>query len=259
MDYLLQDNTTQTMLPSMKRARLLITMALFVEFVQSLVFGLFQFKLLAALNWNHATLGIISASISFLINIITIAGYIQFCFTGNKIFRTAGIMLSLCPVTNYLLYFLSPLLFGHNQPLYLYTSIPLIIEIIGLSMLWLSVNEHGQKIIITIFSVLLVSIGYNLMSTSIFNFAEYSNPLAYFICEYHDNCTSYTEYHFINSLILLTLIVSWWQFCSKATIIHNKESEGLVHCIISRPFIAFVICWVMMYGVLNFFSKIILS
>lgn len=259
MDYLLQENTTLTILPSIKRARLLITLALFVEFVQSLVFGLFQFKLSAALNWDYATIGNISASISFLINIILIAGYIQFCFTGNKMFRTAGIILSLCPITNYLLYLLHFFFFGHNQQPYLYTTIPLIIEALGLSMLWLSVNTHGQKIIITIFSVLLVSIGYNLMSTTIFNFAEYSNPLTYFIYEYHDNCTSYTEYHFINSLILLTLIVLWWQFCSKARIVQNKDSERLVHCFISRPFISFVICWAVIYASLYLSSKIILS
>lgn len=259
MEYTLQDNTQPAILPAMKKARLLITTALLLQILSWIAFGFFQFRILEYLNWNHQTYGNLVAIPNILINLLFIVGFIQFCFTRNRLYRVAGIIVTVGYIIPFPLQAILAEFFSiYHTP---YTSfIYQLFFIFGLSALWIADNGTARKILLTLATITMFSFGYNLMSHNLESYLEYSNPLAYFLQAFHDNGgTSYTQVHIIYILIYIAELILWWRFCSTATSDADRTETGFVQILTSRFFISYIICGIIMMLTLNFLSHQILS
>lgn len=259
MEYIIQDSSYSTpLLPAMKRARLLITSAAVLEILNWITFSFFQFHILEYLDWNYQTYGNLTTIPNVLINLLFIVGFIQFCFTENRLYRVAGIIMAVGYVISFALPGILAAFFGiYRTPYTIF--IYQLFSIFGLAALWIAGNGAARKTLITIAALYLFSFGYNIMSTNLESYLEYSNPLAYFLQAFHNNGTAYTQVHVIYILIYIAELILWWRFCRAATPEADRSDVGFVQILLSRPFVSYIVCGIILILTLNFFSQQILS
>lgn len=259
MEYIIQDSSYSTpLIPAMKRARLFITAALVLQLLSWIAFGFFQFHILEYLDWNNQTYGNLTTIPYVLINLLFIVGFIQFCFTGNRLYRVAGIVMAVGDVISFALPGILAAFFGiYRTPYTIF--IYQLFSIFGLAALWIAGNGTARKTLIAIAAISLFSFGYNIMSTNLESYLEYSNPLAYFLQAFHDNGTAYTQVHVIYILIYIAELILWWRFCRAATPEADRSDVGFVQILLSRPFVSYIVCGIILILTLNFFSQQILS
>lgn len=121
MEFIIQENSTPataTLNPAMKRARLFITAALVLQLLSWIAFGFFQFHILEYLDWNNQTYGNLTTIPYVLINLLFIVGFIQFCFTGNRLYRVAGIVMAVGYVISFALPGILAAFFGISRTPY---------------------------------------------------------------------------------------------------------------------------------------------
>lgn len=260
MEYTLQNNTQTTTLPAMKRARLLITTALLLQVLNWIAFGPFSFSILEYLNGDYQSYTLIGTIRSLLSTILFTAGYLQLCFTGDRLYRLAGILLSVGSVIGLFLPGLLYLLFGVGAHVSNIIPFNNIFYILGLSALWLAGNSSDRKILTTIASIWLFSIfGYAIMNGNLSSFSDHSNPFVYLMQKWHDNGVTSTELHFVYLITSIAELILWWRFCSTATPDADRTEAGFVQILTSRFFISYIICGIIMMLTLNFLSHQILS
>lgn len=169
MEYIIQESSTPataTLNPAMKRARLFITAALVLQLLSWIAFGFFQFHILEYLDWNNQTYGNLTTIPYVLINLLFIVGFIQFCFTGNRLYRVAGIVMAVGYVISFALPGILAAFFGiYRTPYTIF--IYQLFSIFGLAALWIAGNGTARKTLITIAALYLFSFGYNIMSTNL--------------------------------------------------------------------------------------------
>ena len=257
MEDIIQKNNAPapaTLNPAMKRARLFITAALVLQLLSWIAFGFFQFHILEYLDWNYQTYGNLTTIPYVLINLLLIVGFIQFCFTGNRLYRVAGIVMTVGYVISFALPGILAAFFGiYRTPYTIF--IYQLFSIFGLSALWIAGNGTAHKTLIAIAALYLFSFGYNIMSTNLESYLEYSNPLAYFLQAFHDNGTAYTQVHVIYILIYIAELILWWRFCRAATPEADRSDVGFVQILLSRPFVSYIVCGIILILTLNFFSQ----
>lgn len=255
MEYIIQDSSYSTpLLPAMKRARLFITAALVLQIIDWIVFGFFQFHILEYLNWDSVTYGTLVTIPNVLINLLFIVGFIQFCFTGNRLYRVGGIIMAVGYAITFALPGILAAFFGIRHNPYI-NFIYQLFFIFGISAIWLVCNDTARKTIIILATISLFSFSYTLMSINLESYSEYSNPFAYFLQVFHDNGTAYTQVHVIYLLIFIADIILWWHFCTAATPGSDRSDAGFVQILISRPFISYIVCGIILILTLNFLSQ----
>lgn len=238
----------------MKRARLFITAALVLQLLSWIAFGFFQFHILEYLDWNYQTYGNLTTIPYVLINLLFIVGFIQFCFTGNRLYRVAGIVMTVGYVISFALPGILAALFGiYRTPYTIF--IYQLFSIFGLSALWIAGNGTAHKTLITIAAIYLFSFGYNIMSTNLDSLPQYSNPLVYLMQKYHDNGVTSTSIHIITPILYIIQLILWWRFCRAATPEADRSDVGFVQILLSRPFVSYIVCGIILILTLNFFSQ----
>lgn len=264
MDITIQYNNYNVLSPEMKRARLLIVLALAVYFIMTLITGAFNLEILSALGWNHQMYLNICSFGFILSKVILLAGYIQFYIIGKKTnssaYRMAGIILSIGILLDIVLWYVRLSFDYDNYVLVKFISsfIPMLIFVLGISMLWLASYESERKFINCIVSVSLFIIGYNLLSEHIF-FRDLSNPLVFSRTVFHEGTTTYTQFPIMNCIFPIIQIYLWWKFCSNAIQDPSHTNSDVVQGLLSRPFIAFIICSAVLYFAIGSLSNLILS
>ena len=260
MEYTLQDNTQPAILPAMKKARLLITAGIILQIIFWLVFNLFGFTILENLNWDFQTYGNIVFICTVLIALLKIIGFSQFYFTGYKLFRIAAISMAVWEMIPFFINYMLYLLFGSA-----YNTTPsasLIYQLFilfGLSALWLASDNYGRMILTTLAAIYLFSLGYDIVSADLQSFSSNSNPLVYVASRSHDAGFSQRHVHIVALLIIIAQLLLWWRFCTSATPDADRNEAGFTKVLISRPFISYIICGIIMMLTLNFLSHQILS
>jgi len=251
MEFAIEYKNVAPLLPAMRRARWLFLMAWTISALMPLA-HLINFYYGG--KTSDLTYFTVISWIVPLVGIMIIAGYLQLCFVGNKAFRAAGIILVLGDIVSWL----SNSVFGPVLPLEMKFIISFFFGL-GIAILWLASEPSEKKILRSIVALNLAFVGYNLMSGNIFEFENYSNPFTTFMHKASENGVTYSELHIAHVILSGTYAVLWWLFCSHS--IQRKEVGGnvIIRGILSRTFIAYMLCWVLIYISLSLFSNMILS
>lgn len=271
MELTIHQDASPEVLPAMKRAKMLLAFGFFILFLVLVFTDYLSFSL-------EVKFGIPLLDSFYYISLIRIlslgllvAGFLQFCYVGNGTYRLVGIILSIPYIKAILITLYSVYRFvlcKNFEPFspnyefyltYLDDSLSTAIFGLGISLLWLSCNDGIKKILATMGCVYLIGVGYGFMSHCISSYETYSSPLSYILELEDSGCVYKNEIHFFWCIYNIICLFLWWKFCGTANPVKDNPEISLADGLTSKPFIALVLCTVVLIAVLHVLSTSILT